>query len=279
MIYLILSILCSAMLSVVMRLSEGRIRNRTSMIAMNYLTCVVLGGGMIGFDKLFPAHAGMPLTVGISSVAGLLYMVSLLLMQYNIHCNGIVLPSVVSRVGGLLGPLILSILFFSEVPTALQIGGSILAIAAILLLTYRKHESAMEAKGALLMLLFVDGIGCSMAKIYNELGSGDLSDHFVAFAFGFALIFTLLLLLYKKERPGLAEIGFGVLVGIPNFIGSRFTLVALKSLPAVIVYPSRSVGSLVLVTLIGVFCFRERLTKKQLAAIAVILVSLLLLNI
>ena len=37
--------------------------------------------------------------------------------------------------------------------------------------------------------------------------------------------------------------------------------------------------SLVLVTLIGVFCFRERLTKKQLAAIAVILVSLLLLNI
>lgn len=279
MICLILSILCSAMLSVVMRLSESHIKSRTAMIAVNYLTCVVLGSGMIGPANLFPTHNGMPLTLEIAAVAGLLYMSSLLLMQYNIHRNGIVLPSVVSRVGGLLGPMLLAILLFHESPTPFQMTGATLAIAAILLLTYRKHDAAMDSKGALLLLLLVDGIGCSMAKIYNELGSGELSDHFVVFAFGFALLFTLLLLLCRRERPGLAEIGFGVLIGIPNFIGSRFTLVALKSLPAVIVYPSRSVGSLVLVTIIGLFCFHEKLSRKQLVAIATILVSLLLLNI
>ena len=45
-----------------------------------------------------------------------------------------------------------------------------------------------------------------------------------------------------------------------------------------IAYPSFSVGTIVLVTLVGVLCFKEKLSRRKLIALGVILVSLALLN-
>jgi multidrug transporter EmrE-like cation transporter len=49
-------------------------------------------------------------------------------------------------------------------------------------------------------------------------------------------------------------------------------------LPAVIVYPTFSVATILVVTLAGVGLFRERLRKLQWVALAVILAALILLN-
>ena len=72
---------------------------------------------------------------------------------------------------------------------------------------------------------------------------------------------------------------FGLLVGIPNYFSAKFLLGALETLPAVIVYPVYSVGSILVVTLAGVLLFRERLEKHQWVALGVILAALVLLNI
>ena len=50
-------------------------------------------------------------------------------------------------------------------------------------------------------------------------------------------------------------------------------------MPAVIVYPSYSVGAILLVTLTGVAAFKERLRKLQWLAIGFIAAALVLLNI
>ena len=83
----------------------------------------------------------------------------------------------------------------------------------------------------------------------------------------------------KKEHPGLWDMGFGVLIGIPNFFSAKFLLLSLTKLPAVVVYPSFSVGTMLLVTLTGVVVFRERLSKVQWVAMGAIVVALILLNI
>ena len=44
MFYLLLSVICSATLSIVMRLSEGKIQSKVSMLAANYLTCFLIAG-------------------------------------------------------------------------------------------------------------------------------------------------------------------------------------------------------------------------------------------
>ena len=54
---------------------------------------------------------------------------------------------------------------------------------------------------------------------------------------------------------------------------------AVVILPAVIVYPVYSVATLLVVTVAGVLLFRERLRKQQWAALGMILLSLILLNV
>ena len=70
-----------------------------------------------------------------------------------------------------------------------------------------------------------------------------------------------------------------MIVGIPNFFSARFLLKAVSALPAVVVYPTFSVGTMLLVTVAGVLVFREQLRKNQWIALAVILAALILLNI
>ena len=56
-------------------------------------------------------------------------------------------------------------------------------------------------------------------------------------------------------------------------------LKSLSYVPGVIVYPVYSVAGILLVTLAGVAVFREKLTKRQWTALAIILLSLVLLNV
>ena len=92
-------------------------------------------------------------------------------------------------------------------------------------------------------------------------------------------LLCLVLVVRGKERPGFRELLYGTLIGVPNFFAAKFLLAALTKLPAVVVYPSFSVGTMLLVTLTGVAVFRERLSKVQWIALAAILGALVLLNI
>ena len=84
---------------------------------------------------------------------------------------------------------------------------------------------------------------------------------------------------YKKERPGKWELLYGLLLGIPNYFSARFLLRALERVAAVIVFPTFSVGTILVVTLTGVLLFKERLGKRQWVAVAAILAALILLNV
>lgn len=276
MIYLLLAIACSAALSIVMRLSEGRVKSDTGMIATNYLTCIVIAYCMIGSDGIIPTGEAAPRTLGMGLVGGFFYMSSLLVMKYNIRKNGIVLPVIFQKLG-LLVPLAMSILLFGERPTAVQVIGFAVSVAAIVLINYEKGHLAFNLP--LLFLLFADGLAAAMSKVYDVFGVPELENHFLLFTFGSAFAFSILVVILKKERPGLPELLFGMLIGLPNFFASRFTLKALASIPAVIVYPSRGVGVILIITLTGLVFFKERLKKRQWIALALILASLVLLNI
>ena len=86
------------------------------------------------------------------------------------------------------------------------------------------------------------------------------------------------MILYDKERIGWIDLIYGICIGVPNFFASRFMLRALAELPAVVVYPIRGVGGIVLIALVGVFFFKEQLKKHQWLAMAVVLAAIALLN-
>lgn len=278
MVFLLLAILSSAMISILMRFSANRISANLSMLAVNYLICTFLGAAYAGFRPVTPAADGFSVTVWLGIISGVLYLGGFVLFQRNTRKNGIVLSSVFMKLG-LLVPVVMSVLLFREMPTASQIAGFCIAVAAIVLINLKKEPSDKGFGLGLILMLLLCGGSDAMSKVFERLGPVALSDAYLFFTFAVAFALCAGLVIFQKEKPGLKELLFGTLIGIPNFFSAKFLLGALTKLPAVVVYPSFSVATMLITTVAGVVFFKERLRKNQWLALIAILAALVLLNI
>lgn len=276
--YLLLAIFCSAMISVVMRLSSGKVKGQFSMLAANYLVCGVLGAIYADYSLMGAETAGFGITLALSVMNGVILLGGLVLLQISTRKNGVVLSSLFMKLG-LLVPFGVSILFFDEMPTWLQVAGFCLAIGAIVVFNLKKEEGAGRFGIGLVLLLLFNGGADTMVKIFEALGPEALSDHFLCLSFSTAFVLCAGLVVLKKERPDGKALLYGGMIGVANFFSSKFLLRALTGLPAVAVFPTYSVATMLVVTLTGVAFFKERLQRRQWLAFAGVIAALVLLNI
>lgn len=276
MFSLFLGILGSSMLSIFMRLSEKKITNSIAMLAMNYLSCTVLG--LFYALRGGTAEGGMALTAGLGAVNGVFYLTSLILFQTGVRQSGVVLSSIFMKLG-LLVSMVVAICFYGELPTPVQVLGFVLALVAIVLINFQKEEKRGSFGWSMIVLLVLSGMASAMSKVFEETGLTALEDWFLLFTFGTALPLALLLMAKRGERIGKWEVLYGFAVGIPNFFSSKLLLRSLQTIPAVVAYPVYNVGVILVVTLAGVVFFREKLSRQQLLGLGLILGALVLLNI
>ena len=261
-----------------MRVGTARVRHAIGMLTVNYCTCLLLAFLYTEGSAILPTEASLAQTTLLGGVNGVLYLVSFLAFQYNVKKNGVVLSSVFMKLG-MLVPLLLSVLCFGEEPTVLQIFGFSMAVAAIVLINYRPGEGGKLGGLDLIVLLLLGGGAEGMSKVFEEIGNSACSAQFLFYTFAAALLLCIGYMLVRRQRIGMKEIVYGVLIGIPNFFSAKFVLRALADIPAMIVYPTFSVSTILAVSLVGVAIFGERLHKLQWVAVAAILVTLVALNI
>ena len=279
MLYLVFAILASSLVSIVMRLTKTRVKNEQSLLAVNYLVCLLIGGAYMGFENALPQGVGGAWPIGLGAATGALYLLGFVLLQWNVGKNGVVLSSTFMKLG-LLVPIVCSVLFLKETPTLVQALGFVLAIAAVLLINGGGKKAAARGRGMLVLLLLSCGTGDFMSKVYEKLGPREFSDQFLLFTFLSAFALCLILVIRKREKPGLTELCWGALLGLPNYFSARFILGALgQGIPAVIVYPTFSVATMVVLTIAGVTFFREKLRRREWLGIGIILAALVLLNV
>ena len=315
MIYLILAFCSSALISIIMRYGEGRITNNISQLAVNYLICLILSmvysagslyahngepSGLLNFFSV-PADAGR-MTIILGVISGFFYLGSFILYQYNIFRNGVLMSATFMKMGVLV-PTFIAIVVFGERPGILQIAGTCLAITAILIVNgagdgdagqktkiKTKSESAnlqhndepgvstVRSPKALLLLLLVGGSGDAMAKFYDELGRPEYSSQYLLYTFAVALVLCVLTAIIRGQKLTKQDVLFGILVGIPNYYSARFLLLSLSQVPAVVAYPTFSVGTIILTGAAGVLLFNEKMTRRQWIAVAIIIAAMVLLN-
>lgn len=278
MIHLLLAIVSSALVSIVMRASEKYTKGNHGMLAINYMLCVVMAASYCGFGNLFPKTEGFGFTLGLGACTGVIYLVGLLLVRLNIQKNGVVLTSIFQKLG-LIVQVLISIVFFKEQPEFMQIIGIAICLVAVIMINFEKEQTAINFKIGLLLILVTSGLCDGMSKIHEELGNPALSEHFLFYTFGVALLLCLVLIGVKKEKMGWKDVGFGLLLGVPNYFSASFLLKALEDIAAVIVFPTFSVATVVVISLTGLLVFKEKLSKKQWIGMGMILVALVLLNI
>ena len=275
---LLLAVFSSAMISIIMRLSSDKVQANRSMLAINYLVCAILGAIYVKF-QVFPLNqARFGTTIGLGVVTGVLFLAGFILLQINTNKNGVVLSSIFMKLG-LLVPILLSIVLFGEMPTSVQWIGFAIAVVAIIGINYQKNAGESKFSFGLLFLLIVGGTADVMAKMFEHYGQAEQSNVFLFYTFIVAFLLCVGLVISRKERPGRAELIYGAMIGIPNFFTSKFLIAALGEVPAVIAYPTYSVGTILIVTLAGVVMFKETLSKRQWIALGAILIALVLLNI
>ena len=279
MISLFLAVLSSALVSIVMRLSTNRVNHNLGMLTMNYIVCALFAGLFGGFRGAFDlSDPQVGLTLAMGAVNGVLYLAGFVLMQTNIRKNGVVLSSIFQKLG-LLVTLVISVVFYHEMPDLVQGAGFCLAIAAIVLMNYQKGGERVGSRGLLIAMLLSCGMADAMSKVFTEAGMPAMEGQFLFYTFAVATGLCFLGMVINGQKIGGAEALFGILIAVPNFFASKFLLGALEALSAVIVYPVFSVGTILAVTVAGVLAFRERLTRQQWIGIGAILVALVLLNI
>ena len=277
MLYLFLAVASSALVSILMRISEKYVRGNMVMFCANYAVCAAVSLAYMGGIHPPASEAGTAVTLG--AVTGFLYLAGFVLLQKNVSCNGVILSGAAMKLGGVLIPIIAAVLLFQERMKWLQLAGAVLAVAAIVLINAEKGEvSTGGEKHWLAILLLVSGISDTMANIFDKTGPADLKNLYLFCTFFAALLIAFALALKKGRRITAADLLCGLLIGIPNYYSARFLLLSLGSLPAVVVYPVFNVGTIIVITAAGVVFFHEKLGRYKKYALLLILAALVILN-
>ena len=279
MLYLLLAVVSSAMVSVLMRISEKYVRGNMVMFCANYAACTVISLIYMGGIRPSAFEAGTGAAAALGAATGFLYLAGFVLLQKNVGSNGVILSGAAMKLGGVLIPIIAAVLLLQERVRRPQLAGALLAAAAIVLINTEKGEgNAGGKKQWLAALLLVSGFADTMANIFDKTGPVSLKNLYLLCTFSAALLIALALALQKRQRLTAADLLCGLLIGIPNYDSARFLLLSLGSLPAAVVYPAFNVGTIIVITAAGAVFFHETLSRYKKGALLLILASLVMLN-
>ena len=184
--------------------------------------------------------------------------------------------------GGMVLPYIFGILFLGEQLTAARILGILAVLAAVILTNFRKEK----ADRTLLLLcsgvFLLNGLVSILSKCH-QIGTAFRpveSSLFVMYS-GLCRFLLAALLLSTKSGPvwAIQKRGSVFVAAGAALIGGASYLLQLtcaKALPASVLYPIITGGSVVFSAAAGGLFFRERLSKRQLLGIALCMIGTLL---
>lgn len=293
MIFVIFAILCSASLNILFKYSEKQQSNRLAVSFFSFLgsttfSLVLLKSETFAMfrDEMSSSISGQitfltpsfyALLLGL--INGFLYFGAFYVLQLSTSKNGSAMTATFNKLGVMV-PAVLSVLVFHEVPKLIQIAGVIIASIAILMVYLKKEEnSIITLRIALIGTFLLGGLADFTSKIFQVHGSSQFENLYLFFTFFFSLIITGLFMLIKDRRIKRLDVIVGLVSGIPSQLISLFLLRSLSSLPGFVVFPLYSVGVILVVNLVNLLFFKERLTRRQSLAIGAIVVAVVLLNV
>ena len=302
MFHLSMAIFCSTAIALILKHGEEQNHNRFVILSMNYtmaasisLWFVVkkglfssltdlswarlvdqLGGSNPGAEGFLTVENSALWALVIGIPTGILYFLGFFYYQKSVRESGVGMAGSYAKMGIII-PMLLSMIFWREFPGGLQWAGIILALTAISMVNLRfGSDNIFSSLKPFLLLLFLScGVSEFTNKLYQKYGMLGMKDLFLFFLFSTALLISLLKI---KKKPDISEVFVGLCVGIPNFFASFFLINALSKMPASVVFPSYSAGSIALICIGGRVFYGEKLSRREMTAIVITMASLLLIN-
>ena len=253
---------------------------------VNYLTAFFISVWVLSQEQDFE-FSKLTFALGISN--GVTYAVGFELFTIGIRLSGIVVTAALVRLSIVI-PILVSILFWQEIPNLWQTIGLLLTFLAIPFLSQREKEPTYTftpdkpevsqglGYAVVITILLVTGISRLTMKVFNEMCPIDEKSLYMTLLFGVATVVYLGVCLYQRIWPNWWEVFYGVLIGVCNVGGSWALLIALDQVSALIAFPMSSSGGVLFTMFVGMVFLRERLSRTSLIGALLAIVALIFVN-
>jgi len=281
MIFVLFSIVCSVLVSIILKLSRRYEISTDQLIAWNYPTALILN--VVFFQPDIRAISFSISNTSLYLVLGFLLPALFLAIAASIRYTGIVRTDIAQRVSIFI-PLIAAFLLFDEVATARSLIGIAVGILAIFFSIKWSAENKEAKKNTWiypLIIFFGMGLIDVLFKQVAQHREVPYSTS-VFFIFLVALIisFTYLSIrIYRrKEKISIPSIFWGIGLGIFNFGNILFYMKAHRAIPdnPSIVFSAMNIGVIALGALVGLYIFKEKLSTLNKAGILLAILSIVI---
>lgn len=277
MLFLILSIICSVTVGVLFKFSRNYNVSNTQIVASNYVFALVLC--YLFFSPDLNA-VGTTAPWGIYITIGVLLPSVFLFLAASIKHMGIVKTDAAQRLS-LFIPILAAWLIFKEDFNSLKVTALLVGLPALLLILAKPSQNT-ENKWIYpaVVLLGFGLIDILFKQIALFTSLPYTTSLFVVF--GIALVIMTVVIIYEviagEVQLSIRNILFGGLVGIFNFGNILFYLKAHKAFaenPST-VFAGMNMGVIIIGSLVGIFVFKEKLTKMNFTGLFLALIAIIL---
>ncbi len=278
---ILLSALCSVLVSVLLKLAPRARLDVGQLVTWNYLAAGALCAWLLRppLDSL--AHPDTPWAalLGLAVVLPSLFLV----LGASVRSAGIVRTDVAQRLSLLLS-LAAAFTLFGERADGMRLLGLALGLVAVAGIVMRPESSPTGSERRSWLLLVTVWVGFALVDVMLKrialAGTPSMAALQAAFAIAFVLMLGAQLVRRLRGRTRLdwRNLGGGLLLGLLNFGNIVFYVRAHQALPdsPSVVFAAMNIGVVVLGTLVGVFGFGEKTSRWNRLAIVLALVAIAL---
>ncbi len=268
--FLLAAVVCSVIVSIILKVARRQQIFIEQAIAVNYL--MAFGLTIFWFQPTMPTDwKALPWTIFLP--LGILLPVVFIIMSKTVEHVGIVKSDAAQRLSIII-PLVASVVIFNEQVAQHKLLGVIMAFIALLCLLVKPKttEGEMGAGGfftALFLISVFVGYGV-IDVLFKQLSKGDFIPGLV-FCFGFGFFFMVLFVFLCYQSWTLKSILGGLVLGVFNFMNIIFYLKAHKyfaTSPSV-VFAGMNVGVIALGTITGLVIFKEKIKVINIVGIVI----------
>lgn len=284
MLYIILSICCSVVVSVMLKLARRYEIDVYPAITWNYSVAILLSWFFLKPKLQNLGNAPWDIYVAL----GLLLLIVFVILAASVRTSGIVRTDVAQRLSLIISLTAAFFLFSESYNTVKIIGLAIGLVAIAFCIPWHKgtRRGSKDSGSAMFLPLVFIGFGAidilfKKVALIKEVSFGTSLFLVYVIAFMAALIGLVYQVATKKLKLRWRHLFFGWLLGLFNFGNILFYLKAHQALAAKpsIVFSSMNLGVIVLGMLIGVFVFKERFTLLNKIGIALALVAIVVITV
>ncbi|RTY81173.1 EamA/RhaT family transporter [Flavobacterium sp. LS1P28] len=277
MLFLVLSIICSVTVGVLFKMVRGYEVSPIQIVAWNYVFALILCYFFFSPDL---TNIGTLAPWGIYVSLGVLLPAIFLFLAASIKQVGIVKTDAAQRLS-LFIPILAAWLLFKEDFTILKIAALLAAFPALLLILAKPSENTKNKWIYPAVVLLGFGI---IDILFKQIALHTTLPYTTSLfvVFGIALFIMIGAVIYNvmitKVSLNFKNIIFGGMVGIFNFGNILFYLKAHKAFaenPST-VFAGMNMGVIVMGSLVGIFIFKEKLTKMNFAGLFLALIAIVL---